>query len=256
MTFLASCDEEDGRVTFEGPYYIGFTSNTATISEAGGSFIIEVSQVGPTLGSDITVNYTVEGSAQEGVDYTIVGGTEGTIVIPAGQHFGTLELQAIDDLSADGALNLKLTLSANSAGLENGRGAVEKTLSITITDDDCPIPPLEGDRSVETVETSPAGCSGVTNTVTITKVSDNADGSITYLLSDVTGGLYKNCYGDDDNPGEIVVNGYDITLTAQPDVVYGSDQFDGEGTINSCEGFFTLSWSNGYGDKGLSTFSL
>ena len=139
MSFLASCDEEDGRVTFEGPYYVGFNSNTGIVGEAGETYTIQVNQVGPTLGSDITVNYTVEGTAQEGIDYTVLGGTEGTIIIPAGEHFGTLQIQTIDDLSADGALTLTLTLSANSAGLENGRGAVEKTLSLTITDDDCPL---------------------------------------------------------------------------------------------------------------------
>jgi len=139
VTILVSCEEEDGRITFEGPYYVGFSSNTGLIGEAGETYTIQVNQVGPTLGSDITVNYTVEGTAQEGVDYTVVGGSEGTIVIPAGEHFGTLDIQTIDDLSADGALTLTLTLSANSAGLENGRGAIEKTLSLTITDDDCPL---------------------------------------------------------------------------------------------------------------------
>ncbi|MEQ9165073.1 MAG: hypothetical protein RLO12_02355, partial [Fulvivirga sp.] len=73
MTILASCDEEDGRVTFEGPYYVEFNSRSAIISEAGATYIIRVNQVGPTLGSDVTVNYSVEGTAQEGVDYTIVG---------------------------------------------------------------------------------------------------------------------------------------------------------------------------------------
>jgi len=152
---LLSCDEEDGRTVFEGPFYVSFTSNTAIVSEADESYFIEVSNVGATLGSEITVNYQVEGDAQEGVDYEIVGGSEGTVVIPAGEHFGTLELRTIDDLSADGALSLTLTLSDNSAGLNNGRGEIGKTLTLTITDDDCPLADgFVGVYSVDEVFTS------------------------------------------------------------------------------------------------------
>ena len=52
---VSACDEEDGRTTFGGPFYVQFTANSASVSEADTTTIvqIQVSNVGPTLDSDI-----------------------------------------------------------------------------------------------------------------------------------------------------------------------------------------------------------
>ena len=81
-----------------------------------------------------------------------------------------------------------------------------------------------------------------------------------FILSDITGGLYPVVYGSADNPATVYeVNGK-LFLVGQPDTVYGGDVFDGTGEIvldsdGNLIGF-TLDWSNGYGDAGVSVFTL
>ncbi len=143
MIFAGSCDQAEGRVTFEGPYYVQFTSSAASISEEQTSSVIsvQVSNVGPTLDQDITVNYSTEGSTAElDVDYEIVGtAVAGEIIIPAGKHFGTVKFRTIDNGDADGVKTLNLTLSGASNGLSAGSGAIGVNYALTITDDDCPL---------------------------------------------------------------------------------------------------------------------
>jgi hypothetical protein len=73
-------------------------------------------------------------------------------------------------------------------------------------------------------------------------------------MSDVTGGLYINCYGASDNPGQITTDLFDISMVDQPDVVYGGDIFNGSGSLD-CDGNLVITWSNGFGDAGTSTFT-
>ncbi|MEQ6121877.1 hypothetical protein [Reichenbachiella sp. MALMAid0571] len=75
-----------------------------------------------------------------------------------------------------------------------------------------------------------------------------------YEVSDITFGLYKNSYGASDNPADITDVCDVISLIDQPDVVYGGDVFNGSGTVNA-DGTITLSWSNGYGDYGVTTLT-
>lgn len=253
---LLSCDEENGRTVFEGPYYTQFTTLTLQIEEgAGGTIEVPVSNVGPTLNQDIVINYTIDpaSTAVEGVDFEIEG-TMGQVTIPSGQHFGAVVIKPIDDLALESDKTIILKIGDNNAGLEAGRGAIGVKSTITIVDDDCEVPDILGTFNSVVHDTSPAGCDGVTATVTISKVSDNPDGTITYMISDITGGLYENCYGDGANPGNFDVDGRAITITDQPDVVYGGDIFNGSGSIN-CDGSLVMTWGNGYGDKGTTTLT-
>ncbi len=144
VSFISSCKEEDGRTTFEGPFYVQFTSSSASISEAATStaIVVEVSNVGPTLNSDIVVNYelTENATAVEGVDYAVASGyTSGEIVIPAGEHFGKIVFNTIDNEETDGVVTLEIELTSANQGLQAGRGAVGVSYALTITDDDCPL---------------------------------------------------------------------------------------------------------------------
>ncbi|MTI21139.1 hypothetical protein E1176_08915 [Fulvivirga sp. RKSG066] len=159
VIFTSACDEEDGRTTFEGPFYVQYTGSSASVSEADTTTVIkvEVSNVGPTLNSDIIVNYTVEGDAEVGVDYEILrGGTPGQIVIPAGEHFGVIELRTINNDETDGNKSIDLTLTSANNGLEVGRGAIGTTYSLSISDDDCPfdITTFPGTYNVSWVQSS------------------------------------------------------------------------------------------------------
>lgn len=83
-----------------------------------------------------------------------------------------------------------------------------------------------------------------------------------FLISDITGGLYAVIYGDDDNEVTVVAN-FDtqvLSVTDQEDTTYGGDFFNGEGSYTlGADGLvdeFELSWSNGWGDSGETTFTL
>jgi hypothetical protein len=139
---LSSCDQEDGRVTFGGPYYVQFTTSAQSVSEAAGSVVaIQVSNVGPTVSEDIIITYETTGSvAVEGVDYELEAGqTSGQIVIPAGRHFGELRFIPTDNDDSDGSRSLIFTLTGASSNLEAGSGAIGVTYTVTLTDDDCPL---------------------------------------------------------------------------------------------------------------------
>jgi len=91
--------------------------------------------------------------------------------------------------------------------------------------------------------------SGLAYQVTITEVSAGV-----YEVSDITFGLYPVGYGDGENPAQFTDICNSITVTDQPDVVYGGDVFNGTGTVNG-DGTITISWSNGYGDNGVTTLT-
>ncbi len=138
---VVSCDEEDGRTEFGGPFYAQLNSSSASISESSSDFIkIKVNNVGPTLSTDLVVGYSFDGStAVEGVDFNILTGDEGQIVIPAGSNTGEIVLQMIPNLAVDGDKVYNVTLTSTNAGLAVGRGQVGLNYSLTIIDDDCPI---------------------------------------------------------------------------------------------------------------------
>ncbi|MDJ1484409.1 Calx-beta domain-containing protein [Cytophagaceae bacterium YF14B1] len=90
-----SCEED--KITFQGPYHIRFTDTVASVKESYPQVIkVQIHNVGPQLDEDITVKYLVGGTAREGVDYTILG-TKGTVVIPANQSFGEIQLRLINN---------------------------------------------------------------------------------------------------------------------------------------------------------------
>lgn len=83
-----------------------------------------------------------------------------------------------------------------------------------------------------------------------------------FVISDITGGLYAGPYGAADNPVTVVADfdTEEVFVIDQEDVVYGGDVFNGEGTYTlDAEGLvesFEITWSNGYGDAGTTTFTF
>lgn len=85
---------------------------------------------------DITVNYTVAGTATTGIDYTALSGT---VVIPAGQNSAPLSVQVIDDyyMEATETVIVNLTDGASASFAFPITSVVaQKTASLNITDDD------------------------------------------------------------------------------------------------------------------------
>jgi hypothetical protein len=210
---------------------------------------IQISIIGnaPTSDLQVTVSVDENSTAVEGVHYNL---PSTSVTIPAGEFGAELEYEVILDgfESPDDQRTLILTLSGNST-----EGVADKDLTANIAMSiSCPIPEaLYGTYNVTTTETSPAGCAGVTNVVTLEPI----EGSIVGVaISDVTGGLYANCYGSADNPGTISYRCGEIIMTDVEDVVYGGDVFNGSGSYNVETGELTITWSNGFGDAGTSVF--
>ncbi len=135
---LAACEEE--RIVFEGPDFVRFTDTTLVVKESIGQLVpVRVHVVGKPLNQAVTVNYTVGGDAREGRDFSIEG-TKGTVTIPAGQSFGTINVRLINNANNIlGSQDIVFTLSGISANNEvllgqNG-GKLGKTLRLTIEDD-------------------------------------------------------------------------------------------------------------------------
>lgn len=135
-----ACETE--KIVFDGPYFVRFSKTTITEKESRiPTLKIEVHNAGPAPKRDITINYTIGGSAREGIDYTIVG-KRGEVEIESGEYFGYIELKMINNSnnilrSQDVILTLQ-TVEDNSEKLYLGQGASQIGQSCTITiQDDC-----------------------------------------------------------------------------------------------------------------------
>jgi Calx-beta domain len=120
---------------------VNVTATDANASEAGpgtGTFTFTRTTDGnPTVG--LTVFHTIGGSATNGGDYQVIGGS---IFIPANQTSTTLTITPFADNSIEGAETMSLTLNANNAyhvGAANAAGISiadsVTTVSIDATDD-------------------------------------------------------------------------------------------------------------------------
>lgn len=211
---------------------------------------VTISFGGAVSNSDVEVTYEIDteaSTAVEGVDFEMISGN--TITIPAGEYTAPINFEVADDnLQVDEPVTIVFRITNASVPILESYAEATITLAVS-----CPAPEsIFGTYSVVTTDTSPAGCSGVTNTVEITAVEGS---DVDLQFSDVTGGLYVNCYGSADNPGIVNYVCGDLTLVNQDDVVYGGDVFNGSGSYSASTGELTLSWSNGFGDSGTSVFT-
>jgi hypothetical protein len=92
---------------------------------------ISVSRNDPTS-VDLTVRYSVGGTATNGADYTTLSGS---VVIPAGASTVTITVIPIDDTLAEDDETVVLTLSLNAAYLVG----VPSSATVTISSDDLPM---------------------------------------------------------------------------------------------------------------------
>jgi hypothetical protein len=136
---LLSFGCETELITFDKEPYVRFDESAKTERESYSKVIsIPVHIVGPPSESDVVVRYEVSGNAREGVDYVILG-EERVVIIPAGEHFGEIRLQLINNSnniirSQDIVFELQNT---NTAGIDVGQlnGPIGKKFTFTIFDD-------------------------------------------------------------------------------------------------------------------------
>ena len=134
---LSGCETD--RLIFKGPYHVRFSEAALSEKESYSKPVeIEVHYVGPDVTEDLQIRYAISGSAQEGVDYVILG-ERGIVTIKKGSYFGTIQVQLINNSNnilrtQDVVLTLQ---SANGGAVAIGQGesAIGKTFTLTIADD-------------------------------------------------------------------------------------------------------------------------
>jgi hypothetical protein len=140
---------------------ISFVTPTTSATEPAANGLFTVSlPTGVTVAEDVTVTYTVTGTASNGTDYAALSGT---VVIPATLNKITIPLMVTDDIIIENAETVILTLNAaTSASFANytiNAGAA-KSASANITDNDN-IPANKIISIVKTADASEPGTSGL-----------------------------------------------------------------------------------------------
>ncbi len=201
-----------------------FASGTASVAEDGGTSNVTVN-LSPVPHQNLTVTYTLSGSAGRSSDYTISGVTSSTGTVVVGTTgSAVIPVAVIDDSAVESAETVILTLTAG-AGYDVGSPSAH---TLTITDNDSAATPVvsvtagaavvEGTAASFTVSANPSvtgtvaldytvsqtgvfvshtnrgsqqvSLSGGTATITVPTVNDQrdeADGSVTVTLNNGTG---------------------------------------------------------------------
>jgi hypothetical protein len=131
---------EQDVITYQGPYHVRFTETEDVARESYNEPInIQVHNAGPALDEDIKITYLITGDAREGVDYVILG-EKGTVIIPAGQYFGNIQIQLINNsnnILRSQKIEFELRTVDNKA-LKVGEGTSRRGNKFTFTIfDDC-----------------------------------------------------------------------------------------------------------------------
>ena len=156
-----------------------FASGSSSAAEDAGTRDVTVN-LSPGPDAELTLRYTLSGTATGGSDYTIAGvtGSSGTVAVAAGQTSVSVPVAITDDNAEEGAETVVLTLAAGD-GYTVGSPAVH---TLTITDND-PTGPT-GNRpplvivSCAPCEVEPGG------EVRLTAEASDADGDpLTYAWS-------------------------------------------------------------------------
>ena len=150
----------------------GFAAGSGTVAENGGTRNVALG-VSPAPTANITVNYTVTGSATEGADFSITG--SGTVTVPANTSSVNIPVAVTDDDADESAETVILTLSSGTGYAVGSTNAH----TLTITDNDTAA--LAFSATSLTVDEGSTGSYAVrlatlpTGSVTVAVASDNAD---------------------------------------------------------------------------------
>ncbi len=132
---------------------VSITAITATIPESGPDpGLLQFSRNGSTVG-DLTVFYTVAGTATPGTDYSSL---PGVVVIPSGSSSAIVNVRAFDDKDVELDETVIATISANGAYTIGTSSATVKILdddllsvSVAVTDDSASEPSTSGRFTVK-----------------------------------------------------------------------------------------------------------
>ena len=112
----------------EPPPVVSFESESSEVREDAGTVNLEV-VVDPPSAASYALNYTLDGTATSGSDYTALSGT---LTVPAGATTATIPVTVIDDSVPEGSETVVLSLSGGSDYQVGSPGA--HTLTIATSD--------------------------------------------------------------------------------------------------------------------------
>ncbi|MDN3688220.1 DUF4843 domain-containing protein [Cyclobacterium jeungdonense] len=188
---------------------------------------VRVNLVGAQVDQPVPVLLGVDptSTAVEGVHYRL---EDREVTIPANSSFVDVPLEILTgNLATDEMPDLTLTI-LDAGETKISTNYFQLTIEIRLS---CPSD-LEGVYNTVTV-----GTGGTVNyEVTITELEP-----FTYRISDITGGVYSQVFGAEDNPAVFTELCGEITITDQPDLVFGEDTFNGTGSVNE-DGTIRISW--------------
>lgn len=260
-----SCGEREPQL-LESSQFLYFETDSSIVIKGSTNSVSVNAIFSSTNGATVTATAVVEIATENAVLGTDFDLSPATLELLNGDGDLVLEFNAENeftqkitilpkfealDTEGDGVVSLRVKSITDGVG--TGFPGPDRNNSehvLTLAEINCEYE-IEGTYTVTTTQANPAFCNGVTNTVQVAIIGEGL-----FTITDLTGGLYKNCYaqGATDNPGRIVGQcngGNGLQIIDQPDVVYGGDVFNGNGLINE-DGSFTISWSNNYGDRGTS----
>ena len=135
-------NDSSARLATSNPFAVGpvtlpvvtivASDGTASENNAADTGVFTVSRTGSTT-SSLTVNYSVSGTATNGVDYQTLSGS---VLITAGQSSAPITVIGIDDGQAEGNETVIVTLSSNAAYSVG----TPSSATVTISDDEPPLP--------------------------------------------------------------------------------------------------------------------
>ncbi|MBI5774146.1 MAG: immunoglobulin domain-containing protein, partial [Verrucomicrobia bacterium] len=155
---------------------VTITATVPNASENGptaGEFT--VTRAGPTNAS-LTVNFTVTGTASNGVDFASIGTS---IVIPAGAASAVLAVTPLEDPDTEGPEYVVLSLTASANYVIGGSGFA----SVTVDDNDSPPTVLISSPGAKSVQLA----SGNGLSLVATASDDGAPNPLTYAWSQFSG---------------------------------------------------------------------
>ena len=144
---LAACDQSE--LPFEGPNQVRFTETDGLEVEnfhAGGAanlnepINVSVHLLSGLQSSDVIITYSLSGTAEEGVDYTILSDDNRQLIVPAGESFASIDFKLINNNIQDGDRQIVFQIESveNNFSISSGPNSViGRRYIFTITDDDC-----------------------------------------------------------------------------------------------------------------------
>ncbi|MEO7298211.1 MAG: Calx-beta domain-containing protein [Verrucomicrobiota bacterium] len=207
----------------DGPSTITITATDLNAAEPSDPSTFRITRSG-SISSNLTVFYSISGTASKGVDYASL---PGSVTIPAGSVNAMVTVNPIDDSLVEGNETTVLTLAANAAYVTGSPGSATVTIAdndgpptIAITDSDMNVVEAGG-IGVFTISRPSVSSSNLTVFYTLSGTAGNGldyaslPGSATILAGSLDATVIVNPI--DDN---LVEGNETVTLTLTPNAAY------------------------------------